>query len=163
MQPVEPRTMVRGPAAFTIIFMTSALSQPWQVRWPLVKYSWMGSFFTPLNGSSFTGSPEWGSSASSPFQMDMFLPLFAQPDPVRGGMRLSGRGLFDSFRHLAHVGEQHLAATEAADEADDRRPLRQRRQRGAHFGGDHSARVRRAEREVAVDRAHRLEAAQRLR
>src|SRR5271169_1180548 len=53
MQPVLPRTMVRGPAALAIIFITSADSQPWQVRWPDVKNSSSGIFFTPLNGSSF--------------------------------------------------------------------------------------------------------------
>jgi hypothetical protein len=44
---------VRGPAAFTIIFMTNADSHPWQVRWPEVKYSSSGIFFTDLIGSSF--------------------------------------------------------------------------------------------------------------
>ena len=51
MQPVLPSTMVRGPAAFTIIFITSADSQPWQVRCPEVKNSCVGIFLTPLNGS----------------------------------------------------------------------------------------------------------------
>jgi hypothetical protein len=32
MQPVLPSTIVRGPAAFTIIFITSADSHPWHVR-----------------------------------------------------------------------------------------------------------------------------------
>src|SRR5439155_21525166 len=50
MHPVEPRTMVRGPAALTINFMTRADTQPWQVRWPEVKYSWRVTFFTPLKG-----------------------------------------------------------------------------------------------------------------
>src|SRR2546425_2460950 len=50
MHPVEPRTMVRGPAALTISFMTRADSQPWQVRWPEVKYSSRVTFFTPLKG-----------------------------------------------------------------------------------------------------------------
>src|SRR5262249_35042916 len=53
MQPVLPRTMVLGPAALAIIFMSSADSQPWQVRWPEVKNSSNGSFLTDLNGSSF--------------------------------------------------------------------------------------------------------------
>src|SRR2546425_8330983 len=51
MQPVEPSTIVRGPAAFTMSFMTSADSQPWHVRWPEVKYSSMVTFLIPLNGS----------------------------------------------------------------------------------------------------------------
>src|SRR6202043_3462793 len=53
MHPVLPRTIVRGPAAFAIIFITSADSQPWQVRWPEVKNSSSGIFFCPLNGSRF--------------------------------------------------------------------------------------------------------------
>src|SRR2546430_6158100 len=51
MQPVEPSTIVRGPAAFTMSFMTSADSQPWHVRWPEVKYSSSVTFLTPRNGS----------------------------------------------------------------------------------------------------------------
>jgi hypothetical protein len=52
MQPVAPRTMVRGPAALTISFITRADSQPWHVRWPEVKYSSRVTFFTPLKGTS---------------------------------------------------------------------------------------------------------------
>ncbi len=51
MQPVEPSTIVRGPAALTMSFMTRADSQPWQVRWPEVKYSSSVTFLTPLKGS----------------------------------------------------------------------------------------------------------------
>ena len=51
MQPVEPSTIVRGPAALTINFMTSADSQPWHVRCPEVKYSSMVTFSIPRNGS----------------------------------------------------------------------------------------------------------------
>ena len=51
MQPVEPSTIVRGPEAFTISFITSADSQPWQVRWPEVKYSSMVTRLMPRNGS----------------------------------------------------------------------------------------------------------------
>ncbi len=51
MQPVEPSTIVRGPDALTISFMTSADSQPWQVRCPEVKYSSMVTRLTPLKGS----------------------------------------------------------------------------------------------------------------
>src|SRR5881296_3129452 len=50
MQPVEPSTMVRGPAALTMSFMTRADSQPWQVRCPEVKYSSRVTFLTPLKG-----------------------------------------------------------------------------------------------------------------
>ena len=48
MHPVLPSMMVRGPAALAIIFITSADSQPWQVRWPEVKNSSSGIFFSPL-------------------------------------------------------------------------------------------------------------------
>jgi hypothetical protein len=34
MQPVEPVTMVRGPAAFAMSLIGSAERHPWQVRWP---------------------------------------------------------------------------------------------------------------------------------
>jgi hypothetical protein len=51
MQPVEPSTIVRGPAALTMSFMTSADSQPWQVRWPEVKYSSIVTRLMPRNGS----------------------------------------------------------------------------------------------------------------
>ena len=51
MQPVEPSTMVRGPAALTMSFMTSADSHPWHVRWPEVKYSSRVTFLTPRKGS----------------------------------------------------------------------------------------------------------------
>ena len=42
--------MVRGPAAFTISFMTRADSQPWQVRCPDVKYSSSGDLLDALEG-----------------------------------------------------------------------------------------------------------------
>src|SRR3989304_8996763 len=51
MQPVDPRTIVRGPAALTISFITSADSHPWHVRWPEEKYSSIVTFLTPLKGS----------------------------------------------------------------------------------------------------------------
>src|SRR5215467_9004983 len=51
MQPVEPSTIVRGPDALTMSFMTSADSQPWQVRCPDVKYSSIVTRLTPRNGS----------------------------------------------------------------------------------------------------------------
>src|SRR5215813_6187220 len=51
MHPVEPRTIVRGPEALTISFITRADSQPWQVRCPDVKYSSSVTRLTPLNGS----------------------------------------------------------------------------------------------------------------
>src|SRR5437016_14189262 len=57
MHRVLPSTTVRGPAALTMSFITSADSHPWHVRWPEVKYSSRGAFLTPLIGSR-TGSGE---------------------------------------------------------------------------------------------------------
>src|SRR5437016_14209330 len=57
MHPVLPSTTVRGPAALTMRFITSADSHPWHVRWPEVKYSSRGAFLTPLIGYR-TGSGE---------------------------------------------------------------------------------------------------------
>src|SRR5262245_66451448 len=51
MHPVEPSTMVLGPAALTMSFMTRADSQPWHVRCPDVKYSSRVTRLTPLKGS----------------------------------------------------------------------------------------------------------------
>src|SRR5262249_17480718 len=51
MQPVEPSTIVRGPDALTISFMTRADSHPWHVRCPEVKYSSRVTRLTPLKGS----------------------------------------------------------------------------------------------------------------
>src|SRR3989442_4034419 len=63
---------------------------------------------------------------------------------------LGGHGLLD------------LAAAEAGDEADDRRALVLRVERGADLVVEDAAVVRRAEAVVAVDDADRLEAAQAL-
>src|SRR5712692_3749998 len=51
MQPVLPSTIVRGPAALTMSFITRADSQPWHVRCPEVKYSSIVTRLTPLKGS----------------------------------------------------------------------------------------------------------------
>src|SRR5438093_13770247 len=51
MHPVEPSTIVRGPDALTMSFMTSADSHPWQVRCPDVKYSSIVTRLTPRKGS----------------------------------------------------------------------------------------------------------------
>src|SRR2546421_12377373 len=53
MHPVLPSTMVLGPAALAIIFISRADSQPWHVRCPEVKNSSSGIFLTDLKGSSF--------------------------------------------------------------------------------------------------------------
>src|SRR5215471_15073385 len=96
MQPVLPSTMVRGPAAFAIIFISSADSQPWQVRWPDVKNSSRGSFFTDLNGSSGCVGSIFTKVAMAPSSFLMFEThqsdaklhqrenlLFTQTDPLR--------------------------------------------------------------------------------
>src|SRR3954470_15442601 len=119
MQPVLPRTMVRGPAAFTISLVTTAVSQPWQVRWPEVKCSSRGSFFTPLNMSSLCGALWCVSSASSLSVVAMVCPsapLLAQPDPLRRRLRGPARGLGNDLAHLPHVRQGDLAAAQAADE-----------------------------------------------
>src|SRR5713226_6664255 len=175
MQPVLPRTMVRGPAALTIIFITKDDSHPWQVRWPEVKNSSSGSFFTPLNASSFCVGWSFTSSANSlsltamssssygRSKMQSNNALLAHADPLRPRLRLSLRGPVDTLGHLPDGGHRDLATSEAADEAEDGRPLRGGVHRRAHLGREDPAPVRRAQREVAVDDAHRLEASQRRR
>src|SRR5262245_54716025 len=168
MQPVLPSTMVRGPAALTIIFMTRDDSHPWQVRCPEVKNSSSGSFFTPLKGSSVCVGRSFTSSANSlsltamvdPPTLDAFQ-LFAQSDPLRCRLRLSFRGQVHALGHLPHGGHRDLTASEAADEPEDGRPVGSRVHRRAYLSGEDPAPVRRAQREVAVDDTHRLEAPER--
>src|SRR5258708_8389734 len=103
MHPVDPSTMVRGPAAFTISFITSADSQPWQVRWPEVKNSSSGSFFTPLNGSSPWVGRSFTSSANSlsVTAMIFILPcLLAHPDPVGSPLLLPSTAVRTHPLHL---------------------------------------------------------------
>src|SRR5512147_2926622 len=110
MQPVDPSTIVRGPAALTMSFITSADSQPWQVRWPEVKYSSSVTFLTPLKGSricvAFVNVSAMMVSSS----------LLADAQPVRLGVGFPGlRGSVAHVRRLVDVLERHLAAAEAAD------------------------------------------------
>src|SRR5258708_35930937 len=136
MHPVDPSTMVRGPAAFTISFITSADSQPWQVRWPEVKNSSSGSFFTPLNGSSPCVGRSFTSSANSlsVTAMIFILPwLLAQPDPGGCRLRLACSGGGNDLGHLLHVGDRYLAAAQAGDEADHRPAGRGRGPRRPYF------------------------------
>src|SRR2546429_7059925 len=119
MHPVLPSTTVRGPAAFTISFITRADSQPWQVRCPEVKNSSSGSFFTPLNASSFCVPRRCVSSASSLSVVAIFRSpcarfvdgrwprLLAQADPLGQGLRLASSRLVDLLAHLAHVRDGH--------------------------------------------------------
>src|SRR5436190_24392226 len=77
MQPVEPSTIVRGPDAFTMSFMTSADSHPWQVRWPEVKYSSSVTFLTPRKGSMI-----WVALVNVVVS-DIWPLLFANAEPAR--------------------------------------------------------------------------------
>src|SRR6516225_101560 len=131
MHPVLPSTMVRGPAALTIIFITRADSHPWQVRWPEVKNSSRGSFLTPLKGSSFCVSSIFTTSASSlsfgtvaisnssfvrSIEMFQLLALLAKSNPLSRRLRLALRRQVHLLGHLSHVGQRHLATSQAADE-----------------------------------------------
>src|SRR3990172_2312631 len=119
MQPVLPSTIVRGPDALTISFITRADSHPWHVRWPEVKYSSSGPFFTPLKGSSCcVGRGARGSAISV---ILLFLP---DPDPVRGLEFPARGGAADQVGHLPHVGHGPLAAAQSADEGEQWRPGR---------------------------------------
>src|SRR4029453_2236046 len=117
MQPVEPSTIVRGPEAFTISFITSADSQPWQVRWPEVKYSSMVTRLIPRNGSRiWVVLPKVVASA-----MGLGL-LFADAEPVGLGVGLAGlSGGEAHVGRLVDVRQRDLAAAEAADEREKRR------------------------------------------
>src|SRR5215831_948145 len=105
MHPVEPSTIVRGPEALTISFITSADSQPWQVRWPDVKYSSIATFLTPLKGSRICVALANVSAMSS-------LLMVIRGRPAIGfWRRLPGRG--GSVAHVrrpADVLERHLPA-----------------------------------------------------
>src|SRR5213083_2290487 len=117
MQPVEPSTIVRGPAAFTISFMISADSQPCHVRWPDEKYSSMVTFLIPRNGSR-----TWVALAN--VSAMAWSPLFAHAEPVRLGVGLPGiRGSETEVGRLVDVLQGHLTAAQAGDEAEERRPL----------------------------------------
>src|SRR5262245_66392317 len=115
MQPVEPSTIVRGPDALTMSFMTSADSQPWQVRCPEVKYSSIVTRLTPRNGSricvallnvvasAIVISPLViaASRPAGPQPRDGLqrATLFPHAQPVGLGIGLPGRR-----RRVAHVG-----------------------------------------------------------
>src|SRR4029077_6165242 len=134
MQPVEPSTIVRGPAAFTMSFITRADSQPWQVRCPEVKYSSIVTFLTPLKGSRICVAFVNAVSAMVSVSLCMRSPrrrlrlarpaLLAHAQPVGLGVGLAGLR-----RRVTHVGglgdvfQSDLAAAEPADEAEQRRAL----------------------------------------
>src|SRR5436190_9778538 len=109
MQPVEPSTIVRGPDALTMCRITSADSQPWQVRWPETNSSSYGTSLTPLIWGRVVVSTAISSSYADPVARVTGL------DVARGRPRL----LEDLLRHRL----LDLAAAQAGDEADDRRSL----------------------------------------
>src|SRR5215471_15514112 len=162
MQPVDPSTIVRGPAALTISFMTSADSQPWQVRCPEVKYSSIVTRLTPRNGSricvAFVNVVVSAMSALSlfiaasrpagPQPRDGLqrATLFPHAQPMGLGIRLPGRRRrVAHVRGLVDVLERHLAPAEPADERHQRRPSVRIIQGGPDLVGDHARAERRAE------------------
>src|SRR4029453_12562161 len=117
MQPVEPSTMVRGPDALTMSFMTSADSHPWQVRCPEGKYSSIVTRLTPRKGSRIcVALPNVVVSA-------MMALLFPNAQPMGLGVGLPGLGgRVAKIGRLVDVFERHLAAAQTADEGEKRRP-----------------------------------------
>src|ERR1035441_5308599 len=162
MQPVLPRTTVLGPAAFASSFMICAGWQPLHVRWPDLKYSSCGTFLTPLKASRFcvgfsstnvliivilsgSGNASW--DALSP-----------QPNPLCQGLRLTFGGLEHDVGHRFHVRHGYFAATQSANEANNRRSGRAAAVHGGpNFRPHYPTQVRRTEREVAIDYADGLE------
>src|SRR5882672_3454997 len=152
MQPVEPSTIVRGPAAFTISFMMSADSQPWQVRCPDVKYSSRVTFLMPRKASR-----TWVAFSNVVVSAMPCLLLFPNAQPVGLHLGLAGvRGIVAKVRRLIDVFQGDLAAPEAADEAEERRPLLRVVHRRPDLVGHHARGVGRAEGVVAVDDADGL-------
>src|SRR5712692_3251513 len=164
MHPVLPSTTVRGPAALAIIFMTRADSQPWHVRWPEVKNSSSGIFFTPLKGSNFWvgTSIKVAISSSSLKTLAADPRLFSQTNPLCQGLRLAFRSLINDVGHLLHVGHGHLAPAQTTDEVEHGWPLGRRIHRRANLRGQDAAEIRRAEGEVSVDDPHGGKAPERL-
>src|SRR5215475_4140351 len=85
MHPVDPSTIVRGPDALTISFMTRADSQPWHVRCPDVKYSSMVTRLTPRKGSRI-----WVALVNVVVSAMTGGLLFTDAEPVRPGVGLAG-------------------------------------------------------------------------
>src|SRR2546428_1210186 len=161
MQPVLPSTMVRGPAALTISFMTKADSHPWHVRWPEVKYSSSGTFLTPLNGSSCCVGRVSMASISVHLSLLLVMTakgLFSNSDPRNERLGLAARRLEHHLAHAPHVGHGHFAAAQPADKTHHRRALGRRVHRGPHFCGQHTAEGRPPEGGGAVGNADPLSA-----
>src|SRR5215471_1020127 len=166
MQPVLPSTMVRGPAALAIIFISSADSHPWQVRWPEVKNSSKGSFLTDLKGSNFCVGSIFTKVAMASLSFLMHKRtseksvLLAQSNPLRQRLRLAGGSLVNRCGNFLDIGHGDFASAQSGDEAQHRRLFAGSGiERGADFTGEHAAVVRRAHGVVAVNHADGLEAA----
>src|SRR5207245_11329506 len=91
MQPVDPRTIVRGPDALTMCRITSADSHPWQVRCPETKSSSYGTSLTPLICGRFCAG-----------MISVVIVLLPYADPMagvaRGEVAARGRhGLLDDL------------------------------------------------------------------
>src|SRR5438874_4394790 len=97
MQPVQPSTMVRGPAALAMYRITSALSQPWQVRWPETKYSVYGTCLTVLIELRST------MSADRSTVVVIWLSLLPHSDPVDVRLQLAAACLLHEIEHLLAV------------------------------------------------------------
>src|SRR5438105_3788451 len=144
MQPVEPSTIVRGPDALTMCRMTSADSQPWQVRWPETKSSSYGTSLTPLIG---------GRVPVPCVSTAIIVSLIPHADPVTDvtGCKTAVRGGAQLVEHLAGHRLLDLTSAQRGDEADDRRPLVDRIQRRPDLVVEDAPVVRRAEAVIAVD------------
>src|SRR5579875_56275 len=150
MQPVEPVATVRGPAALAKSRITSADSQPWQVRWPEVYISSSGACRIVLILSNWTSVAIARSSG-----------LLAHADPGDEPVEVVRLGrLLGDLEHLDRVGDRYVAAAQSRDEVYNRRAVARRVQARADLVQQRPAVVRRAVREVAVDHAHGLEAAE---
>src|SRR5262245_61764625 len=140
MQPVEPSTMVRGPAALTISFITRADSHPWQVRCPEVKYSSRVTRLMPRKGSRI-----WVALVNAVVSAIGGL-LFAHAQPVGAGVGLTGvRGTVTHVGGLVDVLQGDLAPAQPADEAQQRRSPLGIVEGGADLVGHHPRGEGRAE------------------
>src|SRR6266508_7051049 len=153
MQPVEPSTIVRGPAAFTMWRMTRADSHPWHVRCPETNSSSYGTSLTPLICGRF---------CAGMISVVIFLLPYADPMARVAGGEVTRAGCHGLFEDLGRHRLLDLAAAESGDEPDDDRALVLRVQRGTDLVVEDAAVVRRAEAVVAVDDPYGLEAAEAL-
>src|SRR6266566_5827484 len=113
MQPVEPSTIVRGPAAFTMCRITRADSHPWQVRCPETKSSSYGTSLTPLICGRFCAG-----------MISVVIVLLPYADPIAGVARgeVAARGRHGLLEDLCRHGLLDLAPAETGDE--DRKSTR---------------------------------------